>query len=493
MTSEGMLRPFPARGTVDRAREGAPIPYGLVSTSASLLLDTFRVPYTVRAPASASAFGSIRRSDESGPALLWRHVPAGRDRVGRLGGSHVFGRFSDAAPPDELGPWKRRAEILDESGASIAAVWESRVGSVYLPFDPDEAISNLLAERYVASTGSVVDGIRQLARAGYYGVRPLLPRSTQMALRRRFRSVQDRTTFPAWPTETALHDLYAFVLRIVEGILGEPLPWIAPWPGDRQLALVLTHDVERSGGYDFVRVVADLEARHGVTSAWYFVPERDYCVDDALVEELRSGGFEVGVHGLRHDGRDLSRRTFDARAPAMREYAERWGATGFRAPSTQRDWELTAKLGFSYDSSYSDVARYEPQPGGSCTWLPFFIGQTVELPITMPMDHTLFDLLGKIDESLWLEKVAFLRGRQGMALLDTHPDYLTEPGRLAVYDRFLAKVAADTTAWRTLPSEVADWWRRRAGSFVEHDGREWAIAGPAAKEGRLVLGAPREV
>ena len=78
----------------------------------------------------------------------------------------------------------------------------------------------------------------------------------------------------------------------------------------------------------------------------------------------------------------------------MREYAQRWGANGFRGPATHRNRTFVQQLGLEHDSSWSDVARYEPQKGGSCSWLPFFIGDVVELPITMPMDHIMFDLLG---------------------------------------------------------------------------------------------------
>ena len=80
-------------------------------------------------------------------------------------------------------------------------------------------------------------------------------------------------------------------------------------------------------------------------------------------------------------------------------------------------------LGFDYDSSYPDTDPYEPQPGGCCSWLPFFNGDLVELPITLPQDHTLFEILGASTSALWLDKARFLRDRGGMALMITHPDY----------------------------------------------------------------------
>jgi peptidoglycan/xylan/chitin deacetylase (PgdA/CDA1 family) len=311
-----------------------------------------------------------------------------------------------------------------------------------------------------------------------------------MTLRRRYRAIQERSPFPAWPTETSLHRLEALILALVEEIAGEPLPWISHWPKDYRWTLVLTHDVERAVGYRRVEQLQEIEARNGLRSAWYFVPERDYTVEEPLLARLRDAGCEIGLHGLHHDGRDMAPREFSRRLPAMKRYAEQWGARGFRSPSTHRDASRLGELGVQHDSSWSDVATYEPEPGGS-SWLPYFIGEVVELPITLPQDHTLFELRGERTEQRWLEKAAFLREEGGMGLLLTHPDYLVEPERLAMYERFLAVQASDTSAWHALPREVAEWWRRRAASSLQRSGDDWTVGGAAAADGRLRLGAPR--
>jgi hypothetical protein len=143
-------------------------------------------------------------------------------------------------------------------------------------------------------------------------------------------------------------------------------------------------------------------------------------------------------------------------------------------------------LGFDYDSSYPDTDPFEPTSGGCCTWLPFFNDGLVELPITLPQDHTLFVILRR-DESAWLEKTAFLREQGGMALLITHPDYMYEGPRLDAYDRFLEANAGDETVWRALPSQVSAWWRRRAASHIEPGPDSWRVVGPAADEARIEL------
>lgn len=280
------------------------------------------------------------------------------------------------------------------------------------------------------------------------------------------------------------------MLGLAEQAAGAPLPWIAPWPDGHEWAVVLTHDVEQAPGYARIDAVAEVEERVGLRSAWYLVPERDYTVTAERIDGLQHKGYEVALHGLRHDGRDLSAGTFDERLPAMQEYAARWGAVGFRSPATHRDWGRIGRLGLDHDSSWSDVARYEPQGGGSCSVLPFFVDDVVELPITLPMDHTLFELLDRRDESAWLEKCGLLRSRGGLALLLTHPDYLLDDELLAVYGRFLDVVAADTSAWHALPREVSAWWRARDASHVVGEGEGWRVEGPAGERARIRVGVP---
>jgi hypothetical protein len=314
-----------------------------------------------------------------------------------------------------------------------------------------------------------------------------LPRSAQIWMRRVFSRIQRRREFPRWPTEPALHDLYAVLFRYIAGIAREPIPSIAPWPNGFTWAVVLTHDVETSVGYRNLKPLQEIELRAGYRSSWNFVPKR-YEVEDAVVRELIDRGFEVGVHGLLHDGRDLeSEDMVRRRSPEMRAYAERWGARGFRSPATHRQWDLMPMLGFDYDSSYPDTDPFEPQPGGCCSWLPYFNRDLVELPITLTQDHTLFVILRERSERAWMEKASYLRSRQGMALLITHPDYMRDVASLEAYERFLSAFSDDSGAWRALPRDVSDWWRRRAASTIVRDEGVLRIVGPAAPDAEIAM------
>ena len=471
----------------------------LSSTHASLLLDTLKIPYEV---AGGSDCGVTRISASSGrPVISWRRreVCEGDEAVGayRLEGIPLCVRLDTGVPS---GSWMPATPVTEPGGSVGAWVQRDAEGAIHLPFDPDEAIGNTLREVYDAiGTRGASAPARRAAFAAYYAAKPYIPRSAQLAIRRRFARIQARRAFPRWPIEDGLHQLYDWLVGCIAEAIGAPIPTIASWPGGRTWCLVLTHDVEQLEGYRRLPVLRDVERSLGLRSSWNFVPERHepharYEVEPATVDRLVSEGCEVGVHGLRHDGRDLaSLQILEQRLPAIRAAADRWGAVGFRSPATHRTWDWMPLLGFDYDSSYPDTDPFEPRSGGCCSLLPFMNRDMVELPITLPQDHTLFSILGERDERLWVEKTEHIRRRGGMALALTHPDYASSGPLARSYGSYLERYRDDPGVWHALPREVSAWWRRRLASSLVHDGERWRIAGPAADDGRVVLVGARGV
>lgn len=484
------------------------------ASSRFLLFDYFRVPYTVKLDtrevfAALSAHGSppsggwiCNGGNGSSSGLYWvadsvlRARLAGVAQLGAysIGSVRLFGhvlpdRFARGWFRESNLDWEPAEPVLDEAGDRFASVWRAEDGSVFLPFDANEVISNFWSEGYLRLTASSASAsVKRTARRAYYRLRPLLPRSAQLALRRGFTKIQARSRFPRWPVESSLHDLYTSLFGLVTAVTGEPVPRLSVWPKGHSWALVLTHDVETDRGWRHLEEVREAEVAAGYRSSWNLVPRRDYRVEDERVRELKDAGFEVGVHGLRHDGRDFaSAKTLRARLPAMQEHARRWGAVGFRSPATHRVWEWMPQLGFDYDSSYSDTDPFEPQGGGCCTWLPYHNRDLIELPITLPQDSTVFQILQHEDASLWLEKAALLKERGGLALMLTHPDYMIEGPVFPAYMTFLETFADDASAWKALPSEVSSWWRRRAASRLTYDEGRWQIVGPAAEDGEVIF------
>jgi len=480
----------------------AAAPRSLVASRPLAVLDEFRVPYLRPDGATRDDPWPSLSAGTTGQALHWyaggrgegetpgHYTVRGIPIVGGVAAERQVAERARALPGAWC-PWPE-VEVLDRDGSRYASAWRSDEGGTILPFDPDEIVLGCRSESYRDASAPAGEHLKAVARRAYYGVRPLMPRRLQISLRRGFSRVQARAAFPRWPVETALHDLADIVLRCAADAVGGPLPYLAPWPRGRTWALVLTHDVETAAGRDAIGRVRAVEAAAGLRSSWNLVPER-YAVPDRLVAELTAAGCEIGVHGLRHDGRDLeSRRTLGRRLPEMHRWAERWGAVGFRAPATQRGWDLMPMLGFEYDSSYPDTDPFEPIAGGCCSWLPFFNDTIVELPITVPQDHTVFVILRR-GGAVWHAKVEELSRRGGMALVLTHPDYLGDDAPLPAYERFVQAYSDDRTAWTALPREVSDWWRRRAATSLCHGADGWRAEGPAAADATIAFAGPRAV
>jgi len=461
-----------------------------VSSHSSVFFDHFRIPYSVGLDAIPSELGITH------PGRLWAwhwwRAPDGRDRriawprasakagapMHRLNGVPFFAElvvddlFREWRAQVGRG-WRPLAPIVDARGKTRGTIWQDDAGTTLLPFDPDAALQNAWTERYHAS------GRRagRLARSAFRKVRPLvlLGRAAQ--------------PFPRWPTEPALLELCDWLLDRLADAAGEPVPYLAPWPNGCRWALTLTNDVDTPRALSRIEPLRMALETAGARAAWFFAPAKA-APEDALVASLRRAGHELGVLGLKHDGHDLDPSRVGRRLPLMRRFATRWGAIGFRAPSDERNAAVLPHLGFDYDSSYPDTT---PDARGTGAWLPYFNGQQVELPRTMPDDRAVFGRLRGRDERLWLEKAAWLRDRGGLAVMTTHPDCLAQNGRTAALERFLWHVAADPTVWRALPREVADWWRARNASRIVRDGRRWRVVGPAAGTATVRVVAPRAV
>lgn len=303
------------------------------------------------------------------------------------------------------------------------------------------------------------------ARRVYYLLKPLLPRALIVRGRRRSHTRAQRAFPLGWPIE----DRYRrFLWDAIGELMGLDdrieMPFIFFWPFETRYAVVLTHDVETADGQRFVSHVAELEERLGFRSSFNFVAER-YPLDHALIADLAERGFEVGVHGRRHDGRELrSRRVFEQHARHINQHLRRLGAVGFRSPLTHRHPEWMQSLEVEYDASFFDSDPFEPMPGGTMSLWPFTIGRFLELPYTLAQDFTLIEVLGEQQPRLWLEKTAYLRRFCGMALLNAHPDYLREDRHRRMYTTFLEELSGHHDCWNAVPRDVARWWRERAAA-----------------------------
>jgi hypothetical protein len=267
----------------------------------------------------------------------------------------------------------------------------------------------------------------------------------------------------------------------------DAVPFVGFWPHGATWAWCLTHDVDTGTGQAHAEALARTEEARDLRSAWYWVPER-YPVDRARLDRLRAAGHEIGVHGLEHSGKLFSARPeFERRRDRINEYVRDWRAVGFRSPATYRNPYWLPELDVDYDSSYMDNATLEPQRGGICSAFPFMLSERmVELPITLPMDHTLLNVLRQDVVEACTAKLAWVRAQHGLALPLFHPDYNTDDASRARYGAVLDALRADERGWYALPRDVAAWWQRRRHSRVVQDaGGAPRVEGPAASEARI--------
>ena len=367
--------------------------------------------------------------------------------------------FARPSRTDGRGVELERFELPD--GSALTASWSDGDGVLSLPFTPGDAYEGYVSERWQPEDGAGLSS-RQLGL--YYAVKRFIPRSVQLAARRRLIRSRPLPDFPSWPYEPGVERLLRFYARCLLLALGETeerFRWF--WPDSYRAALILTHDVESEEGLRKAVEIADLEEERGLRSSFNIVA-RWYPIDRGIVRELAERGFELGVHGVYHDrSMFASREAFDEQLPVVRQTAAELGAVGFRSPATHRVHDWLGDLPVSYDCSVPHSDPYEPQPGGCCSPWPFFVGDVVELPWTMAQDHTLFTLLGHESIDLWVAQLERIEVAHGLVQLLTHPDpgYLGDLKKRALYREFLDVVADRPGLWRALPREVAQWWRDR--------------------------------
>lgn len=301
----------------------------------------------------------------------------------------------------------------------------------------------------------------------------------QLALRRRYARLQARRQFPSWPAEDILLRRRDEQLRDEMTTRGtNRIPLVGYWPAPHRWAYVITHDVEGEVGIEHIAAVLDLEEQCGIVSSWNFCGDW-YRIPEGTFERLRSAGCEIGLHGIRHDGRLFSSRAdFEANLPEIRRRLADWGVDGFRSPAMHRNADWIHEIGSLYDSSFPDTDPFEPQGGGCCSILPFFFGDVVELPVTLVQDHTMWEILRRTDIELWTSKTQWIAERNGLVNVIVHPDYLGPPRHFQMYEQLLRFLSRLDGGWHALPRDVAAWWRDRNSLEVRSDGDGDRLEGP---------------
>lgn len=323
----------------------------------------------------------------------------------------------------------------------------------------------------------------------FYVLKPIVPRKLQIALRRIWARPARRRHRLTWP--------------INPDAGCAPSGW-GGWPEGKKFAFILIHDVDTARGLLSCQKVMNLERSLGFVSSFNFVPE-DYDLPVDLRHQIENSGFEVGVHGLTHNGRAFRNKdTFAQLVPKINEYLKNWNAVGFSSPSMLCNLRWVADLDIEHSCSSFDTDPFEPRPFGVATIFPFSVKSLsknksyIELPYTLPQDHSLFIILKERDTAVWERKLDWVAEHGGMALLNVHPDYLNFESNDHSYTKYPARHYAcllDYVStrykgqyWNCTPKYVARFWRDcfPKGAKYDYEGIEITAANRAAIYSRRI-------
>lgn len=289
----------------------------------------------------------------------------------------------------------------------------------------------------------------------------MIPRRLQVEIRRQVAKRKRSKCENGWP---------------IDARLGSPPKEWKGWPDGKKFALALYHDVESFLGYKRCFNLLKLEDSLGFRSAFHFIPQK-YDVNPGLRRRIVERGFEVGVHGLNHDGKLFqSERIFIKRTKLINKYLSDWGAVGFTSPSMHHNFDWMHYLNIQHATTTFDTDPFEPQPDGLGTIYPVWLVNAspnkgyVELPYTLPQDHTLYIVLKEENIDIWKTKLDWIAEMGGMALLNTHPDYMNFDGEkkqseeypCRFYLEFLEyiKTNYNSQCWHVLPGQIASFWKK---------------------------------
>ena len=400
----------------------------------------------------------------------------------KFDGTVGFGRIGGGRPATHA------EEPLTDLAASVTVA----DGRHFLPFDISDVVTNLREERYRQNGHNWLQSTRagSAARLVYYLLRPLLGVGVRRHLQRAHLSGWEQIPFPKWPVDVSVDTMMEHTMMLALKAQGQSrVPFIWFWPDDAPACAMMTHDIEGQAGLDFCNELMDIDDAYAIKSAFQLIPGGQEASWRNTASRLRQRSFEVNLHDLNHDGQLFARKDiFLRQARQINEHARDFGCDGFRSGAMYREQRWFDAFKFSYDMSVPNAAHLEPQRGGCCTVMPYFVGDILELPLTTTQDYTLFFILNEYSTTLWEEQIRLISQRHGLISFITHPDYLIGRREREVYVKLLRHLAdlRDTRQlWIALPGEINKWWRNRHEMSLVRSTEGWRIEGPDSHRARV--------
>lgn len=263
-------------------------------------------------------------------------------------------------------------------------------------------------------------------------------------------------------------------------------PWPAyEWPQGKRSAALLSVDVdahspflwslrdavpERLGGMEIRRFgprtglyrLLDLFGHYDFKASFY-VPGLVAETWPEILPAIVGAGHEIGLHGYFHEiVADVSEREFtEALEASLDLFVRQTGVrpVGFRSPA----WEMTPhmlrevkRLGLAYDSSLSGFDH------------PYEIDGVTEIPVQWATDDAIFFKFegggrdkwplqsGHAVLEDWLSEWRTLHRFGGLFTLTVHDWISGRAQRIALLEKLLEAISAESSAWVATGAEIAD-------------------------------------
>jgi len=386
----------------------------------------------------------------------------------------------------------RPAEYATDSLPDVLDAVTMVDGRPCLPFDLSAVATNLREERYRQNGHTWLQrtAAGAAARRLYYSIRPFMGVAVRKHLQKAQLNGWEKIIFPRWPVDLTVDDLMEGAMTLAVKAAGRSrIPFIWFWPDDASACGMMTHDVEGQAGLDFCDELMDIDDSFGIKSSFQLIPADRETTWRETAARLRRRGFEVNLHDLKHDGQLYAdREGFLRQAKRINEYAREFGCGGFRSGAMYREQSWYEAFEFAYDMSVPNAAHLEPQRGGCCTVMPYFVGDILELPLTTVQDYSLFHILSDYSTSLWRQQIGLISRRHGLVSVITHPDYLVGRRERNVYIellQYMTKYRDRDRLWMALPGEINRWWRNRQRMTLVESADGWRIEGQDSERARI--------
>ena len=339
-----------------------------------------------------------------------------------------------------------------------------------------------------------------------------LPYKLNQALKRYARKIRrqiskNRTIYTRCPVEYNSDTLRTMLINSIRyqslKSIGF-LPTLSKWPYDYKSAMVITHDIDTYNGYKRgLPILLEIEKKNNIKTTWNFVAQSsEYNIENELLSELISNGYEIASHGLYHDQRydKISCEEREERMIRSKRIIENkvsnYEIKGFRSPGLARTDDLCFlldKARYNYDMSFPDndhytLSRFGMGVSSHVPYNPIIKIDNgykelklLELPLAALQEVNLF-IDHKMNEeeafNSWIKKGEPIIEDEGLVVFLFHPSFFIAKSRVEMYENLVKYFANKKQLWITTASNVVEWWnkRRLVGILSESQGKdEWEI------------------